>query len=187
MNPHGGAISLGHPLGASGARFGDHDVERSATRGGGYGVASACIGGGQGIAAVFNPPNNGVESTKNGRSSRSVAISNILAICCDRVRRMEDLSRPAHFQGGRDRDSRHRTWCIEQPRRNAVRASLQRHGHVVFLDFYASWCVPCKVELPMVRSWASQPPRAQSSFRLTLRSRAGVAAGVRAPLRSRQR
>jgi acetyl-CoA acyltransferase 2 len=53
LNPHGGAISLGHPLGASGARLAittAHDLRR---RGGGYGVASACIGGGQGIAAVL--------------------------------------------------------------------------------------------------------------------------------------
>ncbi|MFN2527964.1 MAG: thiolase family protein [Candidatus Baltobacteraceae bacterium] len=53
LNPHGGAISLGHPLGASGARLALtalHDLRRNA---GGYGVASACIGGGQGIAAVF--------------------------------------------------------------------------------------------------------------------------------------
>ncbi|MDQ6827116.1 MAG: acetyl-CoA C-acetyltransferase [Candidatus Eremiobacteraeota bacterium] len=53
LNPHGGAISLGHPLGASGARLALttlHDLRRN---GGGFGVASACIGGGQGIAAVF--------------------------------------------------------------------------------------------------------------------------------------
>jgi acetyl-CoA acyltransferase 2 len=53
FNPHGGAIALGHPLGASGARLAItmlHDLRR---RGGGYGIASACIGGGQGIAAVF--------------------------------------------------------------------------------------------------------------------------------------
>lgn len=53
LNPHGGAISLGHPLGASGARIAMtalHDLQQ---RGGGLGVASACIGGGQGIAAVF--------------------------------------------------------------------------------------------------------------------------------------
>lgn len=53
LNPHGGAISLGHPLGASGARLALttlHDLQK---RGGGYGAASACIGGGQGIAAVF--------------------------------------------------------------------------------------------------------------------------------------
>jgi thiol-disulfide isomerase/thioredoxin len=27
-------------------------------------------------------------------------------------------------------------------------------GHLVFLDFYASWCEPCKLELPLVESWA---------------------------------
>ncbi len=55
LNPHGGAISLGHPLGASGARIAYtamHELRRS---GGNFGVASACIGGGQGIAAVFAP------------------------------------------------------------------------------------------------------------------------------------
>ncbi|MBV8688498.1 MAG: 3-oxoadipyl-CoA thiolase, partial [Candidatus Eremiobacteraeota bacterium] len=54
LNPHGGAISLGHPLGASGARLALttlHDLRRN---GGGYGIASACIGGGQGIAAIFS-------------------------------------------------------------------------------------------------------------------------------------
>ena len=53
LNPHGGAISLGHPLGASGARLALtalHDLRRNS---GGFAVASACIGGGQGIAAVF--------------------------------------------------------------------------------------------------------------------------------------
>jgi thiol-disulfide isomerase/thioredoxin len=29
-----------------------------------------------------------------------------------------------------------------------------QRGHVVFLDFYASWCEPCKIELPLVESWA---------------------------------
>jgi acetyl-CoA acyltransferase 2 len=53
LNPHGGAISLGHPLGASGARLALTTLHDLRLRGGGYGVASACIGGGQGIAAVF--------------------------------------------------------------------------------------------------------------------------------------
>jgi acetyl-CoA acyltransferase 2 len=53
LNPHGGAISLGHPLGASGARIAITALHDLRSRGGGYGVASACIGGGQGIAAVF--------------------------------------------------------------------------------------------------------------------------------------
>jgi acetyl-CoA C-acetyltransferase len=53
FNPHGGAISLGHPLGASGARLALTTLHELRRRGGGYGIAAACIGGGQGIAAVF--------------------------------------------------------------------------------------------------------------------------------------
>ncbi len=53
LNPHGGAISLGHPLGASGARIALTTLNDLRHLGGGIGVASACIGGGQGIAAVF--------------------------------------------------------------------------------------------------------------------------------------
>lgn len=53
LNPHGGAISLGHPLGASGTRLALTTLHELQRRGGGYGVASACIGGGQGIAAVL--------------------------------------------------------------------------------------------------------------------------------------
>ncbi len=53
LNPHGGAISLGHPLGASGARLALTTLHDLRANRGGYGVASACIGGGQGIAAVF--------------------------------------------------------------------------------------------------------------------------------------
>jgi acetyl-CoA acyltransferase 2 len=54
LNPNGGAIALGHPLGASGARLALTTLGELRRRGGGYGVASACIGGGQGIAAVFS-------------------------------------------------------------------------------------------------------------------------------------
>jgi len=53
LNPHGGAISLGHPLGASGARLALTTLNDLRAHGGGYGIASACIGGGQGIAAVL--------------------------------------------------------------------------------------------------------------------------------------
>ncbi|MGB6523149.1 MAG: TlpA disulfide reductase family protein [Candidatus Cybelea sp.] len=34
----------------------------------------------------------------------------------------------------------------------------QQRGHLVFLDFYASWCEPCKLELPLVALWASAHP-----------------------------
>jgi acetyl-CoA acyltransferase 2 len=52
-NVNGGAIALGHPLGASGARITSHLVYELARRGGRYAVGSACIGGGQGIAIVL--------------------------------------------------------------------------------------------------------------------------------------
>lgn len=52
-NVNGGAIAIGHPLGASGTRIGLHLLLELRRRGGRYGVASACIGGGQGIAVVF--------------------------------------------------------------------------------------------------------------------------------------
>ena len=54
VNPNGGAIALGHPLGASGARILGglaHELQR---RGGGYGVAALCIGVGQGLAVVLH-------------------------------------------------------------------------------------------------------------------------------------
>jgi acetyl-CoA acetyltransferase family protein len=52
-NVNGGAIALGHPLGASGARITTHLAYELARRGGRYAVGSACIGGGQGIAIVI--------------------------------------------------------------------------------------------------------------------------------------
>lgn len=52
-NVNGGAIALGHPLGASGARITAHLVYELARRGGRYAVGSACIGGGQGLAVVL--------------------------------------------------------------------------------------------------------------------------------------
>ena len=52
-NVNGGAIALGHPLGASGARITTHLVHELQRRGGKFAVGSACIGGGQGIAIVL--------------------------------------------------------------------------------------------------------------------------------------
>jgi acetyl-CoA acyltransferase 2 len=53
INVNGGAIALGHPLGASGARITANLVYTLAKRGKRLGVGSACIGGGQGIALVL--------------------------------------------------------------------------------------------------------------------------------------
>ncbi|MBC7741071.1 MAG: acetyl-CoA C-acetyltransferase [Bdellovibrionaceae bacterium] len=52
-NVNGGAIAVGHPLGASGARIMNHLVYELHRRGGRYALGSACIGGGQGIAMVI--------------------------------------------------------------------------------------------------------------------------------------
>jgi acetyl-CoA acyltransferase 2 len=51
-NVDGGAIALGHPLGASGARITLHLLHALRRRGGRYGLGSACIGGGQGAAVI---------------------------------------------------------------------------------------------------------------------------------------
>lgn len=53
VNVNGGAIALGHPLGASGARILTTLVHELRRRGGRYGLATMCIGVGQGIAAVI--------------------------------------------------------------------------------------------------------------------------------------
>ena len=53
LNVDGGAIALGHPLAASGARITAHLVYELRRRGGRYAIGSACIGGGQGIAVVL--------------------------------------------------------------------------------------------------------------------------------------
>lgn len=52
-NVNGGAIAIGHPLGASGTRIMNHLVYELARRGGKYALGSACIGGGQGIAVII--------------------------------------------------------------------------------------------------------------------------------------
>jgi acetyl-CoA C-acetyltransferase/acetyl-CoA acyltransferase 2 len=52
-NVDGGAIAVGHPLGASGARLTLHTIRALRQRGGRFGLAGACIGGGQGIAVIL--------------------------------------------------------------------------------------------------------------------------------------
>jgi acetyl-CoA C-acetyltransferase len=54
INTRGGAIALGHPIGASGARILTTLIYALRQRGGGKGVASLCIGGGMGIAMVVD-------------------------------------------------------------------------------------------------------------------------------------
>jgi len=53
VNPNGGAIAIGHPLGASGARLALTAIRQLHRSGGRYALVTMCIGVGQGIAAVF--------------------------------------------------------------------------------------------------------------------------------------
>jgi 3-oxoadipyl-CoA thiolase len=50
VNPNGGGIALGHPLGMSGARIATDVVQELGRRGGRYGLATMCVGVGQGVA-----------------------------------------------------------------------------------------------------------------------------------------
>jgi len=52
VNPNGGAIALGHPVGATGAIITTKCLYELRRRGGRYGLITMCIGGGQGIAVV---------------------------------------------------------------------------------------------------------------------------------------
>lgn len=53
FNVNGGAISIGHPYGMTGARMAGHILMELARRGGRYGVVTMCVGGGQGAAGLF--------------------------------------------------------------------------------------------------------------------------------------
>ncbi len=53
INVNGGAIALGHPLGATGAKLTTQLLHELRRRGGGYGMVTMCIGGGMGAAGIF--------------------------------------------------------------------------------------------------------------------------------------
>jgi acetyl-CoA C-acetyltransferase len=53
VNPNGGAIAVGHPLGASGARLALTAARQLQRSGGRYALVSLCIGGGQGMAVIL--------------------------------------------------------------------------------------------------------------------------------------
>ena len=53
LNPNGGAIALGHPLGCTGAKLSVQlfsDLRRENKK---YGMVTACVGGGQGVAGIY--------------------------------------------------------------------------------------------------------------------------------------
>ncbi len=58
VNTRGGAIAIGHPLGASGARIATTLLYRMRDQGARYGLATMCVGQGQGVATVFESCNN---------------------------------------------------------------------------------------------------------------------------------
>jgi acetyl-CoA C-acetyltransferase len=58
VNVNGGAIAIGHPLGATGVRLAITLARELKRSGGRFGIASACIGGGQGIALLLENPGN---------------------------------------------------------------------------------------------------------------------------------
>jgi len=58
VNPNGGALALGHPLGASGARLVGTLLRELARGDGRYGLATLCVGGGMGAAMVLERPGN---------------------------------------------------------------------------------------------------------------------------------
>ncbi len=53
VNTRGGAIAIGHPLGASGARIVTTLLHRMRDEGAKYGLATMCVGQGQGVATIF--------------------------------------------------------------------------------------------------------------------------------------
>jgi acetyl-CoA C-acetyltransferase len=52
INPNGGSIAMGHPLGATGAMILGTLVDELERTGGRYGLATLCVGGGMGIATI---------------------------------------------------------------------------------------------------------------------------------------
>jgi acetyl-CoA acyltransferase len=59
VNLHGGAIALGHPLGATGARITGKAAQLLKDEDKEYALVTQCIGGGQGIATVLKRPSKG--------------------------------------------------------------------------------------------------------------------------------
>jgi acetyl-CoA acyltransferase len=53
VNVNGGAIALGHPLGATGSKLATQLIHELGKRGGGTGLVTMCIGGGMGAAGLF--------------------------------------------------------------------------------------------------------------------------------------
>ncbi len=70
VNVNGGAIALGHPLGATGSKLTTQLVHELGKRGGGHGLVTMCTGGGMGAAGIFEvyPTAAGIHAAPGGRS-----------------------------------------------------------------------------------------------------------------------
>jgi len=62
LNVNGSGISLGHPIGATGARMLATGLRELRRRNGRYLLETMCVGGGQGVAAIFEAAGDGYES-----------------------------------------------------------------------------------------------------------------------------
>jgi len=73
VNVNGGAIALGHPLGATGAKLTTQLIHELGKRGGGNGLVTMCIGGGMGAAGIFEvtPPERASRRDGGCRARRS--------------------------------------------------------------------------------------------------------------------
>jgi len=80
----------------------------------------------------------------------------VLAICAIAFVGWKIFLAPRIFKG--DATAMPAPHIVYQRLDGARFALTSRHGHVVFLDFYASWCEPCRLESPMVEHYARTHP-----------------------------
>jgi 3-oxoadipyl-CoA thiolase len=99
VNPHGGAIALGHPLGMSGARLALTAVHGMEKRGGKRALATMCVGVGQGVAMAIEKLTVIARREAPKQSSLPAEISELVrgashpaALRADRVARNDELS-----------------------------------------------------------------------------------------------
>ena len=91
VNVNGGAVALGHPIGASGARIILTLAYELKRRGGGIGIAAICSGGGQGDAIMIEVPKTNEEEYKhensksNGNRCRTNGRRYCSSLCTSRI------------------------------------------------------------------------------------------------------
>ena len=75
VNPNGGAIALGHPLGCTGAKLTATLIRELGRRGGRYGMVTMCVGGGMGAAGIFERRQKGMAEERVARAEPVPRIS----------------------------------------------------------------------------------------------------------------